>query len=96
MAKKTILSVEEQETIIRIGRDDKKARVYTSDSRWMKKLDKVTDRIRVHKSGRAIVATEYVVSEKYVKVAAPIKRKLTAEQRAKMSERMKILRKQKD
>lgn len=82
----------EQETVICIGRDDKKARIYTSDSRWMSKLDKVAKRTKVHKNGRALVATEYLVPEKFVKVTPPRKMKLTEAQRAALSERMKKVR----
>ncbi len=85
----------EQETVICIGRDDKKARVYTSDSRWITKMDKIADRKRVHKNQRSIVAVEYIVPEKYIKAAAPRKRVLSAEQKAKLSERLEKARKEK-
>lgn len=83
------LTLEEQETVIRIGRDDKKARIYTADTRWIRKLDKIAERTATHKSGRAVVATEYIVSEKYVDVKVPRKLKLTADQRAKLAENAK-------
>ena len=89
------IPTQEQETVICIGRDDKKARVYTSDTRWMTKMDKVAARQQIHKQGRAITAVEYVVPEKYVKVAAPRKRVMSAEQKAKLAEQLKKARKEK-
>ena len=86
------LSTQEQETVICIGRDDKKARIYTSDSRWFSKLDKVADRTEVHKQGRAV---EYVVPEKYVKVSKPRKLNLSEEQKAKLAENARKARKKK-
>ena len=89
------IPTQEQETVICIGRDDKKARVYTSDTRWMTKMGKVAARQQIHKQGRAITAVEYVVPEKYVKVAAPRKRVMSAEQKAKLAEQLKKARKEK-
>lgn len=83
------LSVQEQETVIVIGEDDKMAKVYSSSPRWIKKLDKVMERSRVHKQKRSIVAVEYEVPEKYIKVTKPRKRNMTDEQKAAASERLK-------
>ena len=85
----------EQETVICIGRDDKKARIYTSDTRWMTKLDKVAKRTEVHRQSRAVVAVEYIVPEKWVKVAQPRKRNLTEAQKAALSDRLQKARKEK-
>ena len=89
------IPTQEQETVICIGRDDKKARVYTSDTRWMTKMDKVAARQKIHKQGRAITAVEYVVPEKYVKMAIPRKRNLSTEQKTKLAEQLKKARKKK-
>lgn len=86
------LSVQEQEVHVCIDEESKKARIYCSSSRWMKKLDKVAERVKVHKRGRSVMAAEYEVPEKYIKVSKPTKRKMTEAQRAAASERMKKLR----
>ena len=88
------LSVQEQEVHVCIDEESKKARIYCSSSRWMKKLDKVADRVKVHKRGRSVMAVEYEVPEKYIKVTKPTKRKMSEAQRAAASERMKKLRKE--
>ena len=89
------LSIQEQEVHICIDEESKLARLYCSSSRWMKKLDKVAERVRVHKQGRSIVAAEYELPEKYIKVSKPRKLNLTDEQRAAASERMKKARNKK-
>ena len=83
------ISVEEQETVIRIGRDDKKARIYTADSRWIRKLDKIAERTITHKHNRAVVATEYILPEKWVNVKEPRKMKVSADHKAKLVENAK-------
>ena len=85
----------EQETVICIGRDDKKARIYTSDTRWMTKLDKVAKRTEVHRQSRAVVAVEYIVPEKWVKINQPRKLSLTEAQKAALSDRLQKGRKEK-
>lgn len=77
----------EQETHISIGRDDKKAHIYVTDTRWITKLDKVAKRTAVHKSGRALVAVEYIVPEKWIRVAPP--RKMSEAQKAALAKRLK-------
>lgn len=89
------LSIQEQEVHISIDEENKMARIYCSSSRWMKKLDKIAERVRVHKQGRSIVAAEYELPEKYIKVSKPRKLNLTDEQRAAASERMKKVRNKK-
>ena len=85
----------EQETVICIGRDDKKARIYTCDSRWMQKLDKLADSVKVHKNKRATVAKEYILPEKWVKVTQPRKLNLSDKQKADMAKRAREARKKK-
>ena len=89
------LSIQEQEVHVCIDEESKMAKIYCSSSRWIKKLDKVTDRVKIHKQGRSVVAVEYMVPEKYIKVAKPRKLKLTDEQRAAASERLKKARSKK-
>lgn len=89
------LSLQEQEVHVCIDEETKKARIYCSSSRWMKKLDKVADRISVHKQGRSVMAVEYEVPEKYIRIAKPTKRKLTDAQKAAIAERLKKARSKK-
>lgn len=86
------LTIQEQEVHISIDEETKMARIYSSSQRWIKKLDKVLKRIKVHKSGRTIVAVEYEAPEKYIKVSAPRKRSLTDKQKEEARERMKKVR----
>lgn len=86
------LTIQEQETLIRIDEETKKVNIYCSSPRWWKKLDKVAKRSKVHKNKRTIVAVEYDLPEQYVKVSAPRKRKLTDKQKEEARERMKKVR----
>lgn len=83
------LSIQEQETVIVISEDTKQAKIYCSAPRWMKKLDKIAERSRVHKQKRSIVAAEYEVPENFIKVAKPRKLNLTDEQKAKLVSNLK-------
>ena len=89
------LPIIEQETHISIGRDDKKAHIYVTDTRWITKLDKVAKRTAVHKSGRALVAVEYVVPEKWIKVSPPKKRVLSEAQKTVLTQRLQKAREEK-
>ena len=87
------LPISEQETVITIDRETREARIYTSDTRTINKLDKLYERRRVHRNADGITAVEYEVPEKYISFRSTIpKRTLTDEQRAAQSERMKKLR----
>lgn len=80
----------EQETVIMIDRETRKARIYTSDTRYINKLDKLYERQQVHRNTDGITAVEYEVPEKLISFRSGItKRPLTEEQRAALSERMK-------
>ena len=87
------LSTIEQETVITIDRETRHARIYTSDTRFINKLDKLYERKKVHRNADGITAVEYEVPEKYISFRKGIVRQqLTDEQRAALSERMKKMR----
>lgn len=84
------LSAIEQETVITIDRETRCARIYTSDTRFINKLDKLYERKKVHRNADGITAVEYEVPEKYISFRKGIVRQqLTDEQRQKVAERLK-------
>lgn len=90
------LPCNEQETVICIDRETRAARIYTSDTRFINKLDKLYERKRVHRNEDGITAVEYEVAEKYISFRKGIVRQqLTDEQKRIRSERMKKLRERK-
>lgn len=90
------LPCNEQETVICIDRETRAARIYTSDTRFINKLDKLYERKRVHSNEDGITAVEYEVPEKYISFRKGIVRQqLTDEQKRIRSERMKKLRERK-
>ena len=90
------LHCNEQETVICIDRETRAARIYTSDTRFINKLDKLYERKRVHSNEDGITAVEYEVPEKYISFRKGIVRQqLTDEQKRIRSERMKKLRERK-
>lgn len=87
------LPCNEQETVICIDRETRAARIYTSDTRFINKLDKLYERKRVHSNEDGITAVEYEVAEKLISFRKGIVRQqLTDEQKRIRSERMKKLR----
>lgn len=87
------LPCNEQETVICIDRETRAARIYTSDTRFINKLDKLYERKRVHRNEDGITAVEYEVAEKLISFRKGIVRQqLTDEQKRIRSERMKKLR----
>ena len=87
------LPCNEQETVICIDRETRAARIYTSDTRFINKLDKLYERKRVHRNEDGITAVEYEVAEKLISFRKGIVRQqLTDEQKHIRSERMKKLR----
>lgn len=83
------LSTIEQETVITIDRETRAARIYTSDTRFINKLDKLYERKRVHRNEDGITAVEYEVPEKYISFRSTARKlNLTDEQRAEMRARM--------
>lgn len=90
------LSTIEQETVITIDRETRRACIYTSDTRFINKLDKLYERKKVHRNADGITAVEYEVPEKYISFRKGIVRmNLTDEQKRIRSERMKKLRERK-
>lgn len=84
------LSSEEQETVISWDRADRTARIYTTDRRYIGKLDKMYERKQIHRNADGITAVEYEVPEKLVSFRSGIvKKNLTDEQRRAKSEQMK-------
>lgn len=66
------------------------ASIYTCDSRYMNKLDKIYERKNVRRSNGKIVALEYEVPEKLISFRSGIvKRTLTDEQKKAFVEQMK-------
>ncbi len=87
------LPCNEQETVICIDRETRAARIYTSDTRFINKLDKLYERKRIHRNEDGITAVEYEVAEKLISFRKGIVRQqLTDEQKRIRSERMKKLR----
>ena len=87
------LPCNEQETVICIDRETRAARIYTSDTRFINKLDKLYERKKVHRNEDGITAVEYEVAEKLISFRKGIVRQqLTDEQKHIRSERMKKLR----
>ena len=84
------LPISEQETVITIDRETRRACIYTSDTRFINKLDKLYERRRVHRNADGITAVEYEVPEKYISFRkGVVRQELSEEQRAARSERMK-------
>ncbi|WP_314797871.1 hypothetical protein [uncultured Selenomonas sp.] len=87
------LPCNEQETVICIDRETRAARIYTSDTRFINKLDKLYERKRVHRNEDGITAVEYEVAEKLISFrSGKTTRVYTDEERAALSERMKKMR----
>ena len=83
------LPCNEQETVICIDRETRAARIYTSDTRFINKLDKLYERKRVHRNEDGITAVEYEVAEKLISFRSGIvKKNLTDKQRQQIGERL--------
>ena len=83
------LPCNEQETVICIDLETRAARIYTSDTRFINKLDKLYERKRVHRNEDGITAVEYEVAEKLISFrSGVVKRNLTDEQRQQIGERL--------
>ena len=85
----------EQETIINYNQEEKTASIYTHDAALMRKLDAALENgaeITVKREGDGW--KEYEVPKRCIKVRFP--RKISDEQRQKMADRMKSMRKDND
>lgn len=84
------LPVNEQETVITIDRETRRATIYTSDTRYINRLDKRYERMREHINNGKLAAVEYEVDEKLISFRSGIvKQNLTEEQRQKIAARLK-------
>mgnify|MGYP000974231578 CR=1 FL=1 len=84
------LPAAEQECVITIDRDTRRATIYASDTRYINKLDKLYERVREHRNCDGITAVEYEVPEKLISFRSGIvKRTLTDEQKKAFTEQMK-------
>lgn len=80
----------EQETVIVIDRQTRKASIYSTDTRFINKLDKRFERTKEHFDEDGIYAVEYEVPENLISFRSPTtKRTMTEEQKKAASERMK-------
>ena len=83
------LPCNEKEKVICIDRETRAARIYTSDTRFINKLDKLYERKRVHRNEDGVTAVEYEVAEKLISFRSGIvKKNLTDEQRQQIGERL--------
>ena len=84
------LTLEEQETIIRFDRSSDNADIYTHEPRLIRKLLKLEqehpDKVIAKKRGSDCV--EYILPKKCICFKKPIVRKVSEEQRKKLSQRM--------
>lgn len=95
MRENPVVPRNEQETVIQISRDTEIANIYTTDSRYINKLDKIYNPTRIIKNKRRIVAKEYEVPAKLISFRSKVtKLNLTDEQRKKLSDEMKKRRKE--
>ena len=88
------LPCNEQETVICIDRETRAARIYTSDTRFINKLDKLYERKRVHRNEAGITAVEYEVAEKLISFRrGVVKLNLTEEEKRERAARLQKRRK---
>ena len=84
------VSPSEQETVVVIDRQTRKANIYSTDTRFINKLDKRYERTKEHFNEDGICAVEYEVPENLISFRSPTaKRTMTEEQKKAASERLK-------
>ena len=84
------LPAAEQECVITIDRETRRARIYASDTRYISKLDKRYERVREHRNCDGITAVEYEVPEKLISFRSEVaKREYTDEEKQRLTERLK-------
>lgn len=89
----TGISLNEQETVITIDRETGIASIYTTDTRYMNKLDKIYERKNVRRNNGKIVALEFEVPAQMITFRSKARKStLTDEQKQAASERMKKMR----
>lgn len=87
--------IEEQETVVQFDRTSDNMSIYTSDRRYITKLDKIYKRSKEFKYNGKVEAVEYIVPVKLLTFRSkPVQRKaLTEEQKKEKVEAMKKNRK---
>ena len=84
------LPAAEQECVITIDRETRRARIYASDTRYINKLDKRYERVREHRNCDGITAVEYEVPEKLISFRSEVaKKEYTDEEKQRLTERLK-------
>lgn len=79
----------EQETVIVIDCQTRKANIYSTDTRFINKLDKRYERTKEHFNENGICAVEYEIPENLISFRSPTtKRTMTEEQKKAASERV--------
>ena len=73
--KSTGIPVDEQETVVQVDRRADTARIYTTDTRDMNKLDKIYPRVEEHHCEGKIVAVEYEVPRRCISYRSLAKKK---------------------
>ena len=90
------LSRYEQETIINFNAEEDTAEIYTADSVWIRKLDKLVEQNpeqfgpgRTELLEGEVIAKRYSFPKRFITIRSKdVKRKLTDEQRAELAERL--------
>jgi hypothetical protein len=91
------ISITERETVINFGRNDDLAIVWTSDTMWFTKMDKLIEKnpeefkcTKEETIDGQVVQKRYEFPKKYVSIRSKsVKRELTEEQKQKYAERAK-------
>lgn len=84
------LPAAEQECVITIDRETRRARIYASDTRYINKLDKRYERVSEHRNCDGITAVEYEVPEKLISFRSEVaKREYTDEEKQRLTKRLK-------
>ena len=86
----TGIPLNEQETVITLDHTAGTASIYTCDTRYMNKLDKIYERKSVRRNNGKIVALEFEVPANLISFRSKSKKgTCTEEERTRMAERMK-------
>lgn len=90
MKENPIVPRKEQETVIQISRDTDVANIYTTDSRYINKLNKIYKPSKKIKCDRQIVAMEYDVPAKAISFRSKLSKKaMSDEEKQKLASRLK-------
>lgn len=93
------LPLEEQETVIQIDRNSNIAKVYTSDTRYRNRFNKLfpDKKVKEHKMEGEVIAEEYELDIRLItfRSAVPKRRQLTEQERAELRARLEKARESK-